>query len=192
MKIMSRHSLILYLLALVFFAPGLAALYFFHHPSMLAGSSTNKGEFMRPAQLIKSFTRLKGKSKPLDDGKPKWHLVLWDPNECQDECIQLLEKLTRIRLALGRHFYDVNEALLVREAPIPDNPKLSEWQARGVDVVRLSNEDEGILLAISKESRIFIANPSGYLIFSYGLTTPPDDIYRDLKQLLSTTQTKSN
>jgi hypothetical protein len=191
MKILSRPSRLLYLLAVVFFAPGIAALYFFHHPAMLAGSSTNKGEFMRPAQLIKSFRQLKGQSRPLDNGQPKWHLVLWDPNDCLDECVQILDQLTQIRLALGRHFYDVNEALLMRESLMLVNPKRSEWQTRGGDVVRLSNEDEAVLLAISKKSRIFIADPSGYLIFSYGLTTPPDDIYHDLKQLLTTTQTKS-
>lgn len=192
MKIVSRHSLILSLLMLVFLAPGLAALYFYTHPSLLGEATTNKGEFVRPAILIKSLTTLKATLNPINkkENKQNWHLVLWSPKGCDEACHQSLEQLARVRLALGRYYYEVGEALLLSESSIEPSMS-SQGSSRVGEIVPLSKTEERALLALSNERRIFIADASGYLIFSYDVTAQSDDIYHDLKHLLTTTQTKS-
>lgn len=192
MKKVSRHSLILSLLMLVFLAPGLAAFYFYKHPSWLGEATINKGEFVRPAISIKSLTTLKGTSNPINkkENKQNWYLVLWSPKGCDEACHQSLEQLARVRLALGRYYYEVGEALLLGEASIEPSMS-SQWPSRVGEIVPLSNNEERVLLALSNESRIFIADSSGYFIFSYDVTAQSDDIYHDLKHLLTTTQTKS-
>jgi hypothetical protein len=45
---------------------------------------------------------------------------------------------------------------------------------------------------LSSQSKVYLANPDKYLILSYQSQVDPDDIYKDLKLLLNTTETKSS
>ena len=183
MNSISRNTVILCLLGVLFLAPGFAALYFFKHPEWLSRHTTNKGQFVDPPLLIPS----------LRNASNKWHLLLWSPNDCREGCVRPVEQLARIRLALGRHFYEVNQMLLIgdRSNSLPE--RLMEILHRhGVDVDHLPLIEEQALLDHSRQMRFFIANPDGFLVLSYAVTAQPDDVYRDLKQLLTTTHTKSN
>lgn len=183
MTTISRNSVVLFLLALLFLAPGLTALYFYQHPQWLSGKATNKGQFFEPPLLISSLTK----------SSSKWHLVLWSPGDCGDACSQPVDQLARIRLALGRHYYEVDQTLLMG---VPGNPLshhlMKILHRHGVELVHLPDIEEKALLTYSPDMRIFIANPEGFLVLSYAVSAQPDDIYHDLKQLLTTTQTKSN
>ncbi len=179
---MSRNSFVLLLLALVFFAPGLAALYFYKHPQWLSGHATNRGQFVDPPRSIPSLIK----------STHKWHLLLWSPDDCGDACIQKVDKLARVRLALGRRYYDVDQTLLLGRSAHPLEHQLQETlDSHHVNVVFLSDIEETDRLASSHEMRIFIANPEGFLVLSYPAAVKSDDVYSDLKQLLTTTQTKS-
>lgn len=174
--------MVLLLLALVFFAPGLAALYFFKHPQWLSGHATNRGQFVDPPLSIPSLIK----------STRKWHLLLWSPDDCGDACIQNMDKLARIRLALGRRYYEVDQTLLLGRSNHSLDHQLRETlHNHHVNIVSLSDIEEKALLADSHEMRIFIANPEGFLVLSYAVTVKSDDVYSDLKQLLTTTQTKS-
>lgn len=191
MNLLSRQSITLLLLAALFFAPGLAAVYFYQHPQLLGGDSTNKGDFVNPPFLVSSLEKQHTSTKKTEN-MPKWHVVLWIPETCDESCLTLLDQLARVRLALGRRYYEVDEVILMSKssAPLPVdlNTKL---QKMAIDAVYLSPVEFNALSKESPKPRIFIANPEGFLVLSYAVEAESDDIYHDLKHLLTTTQTKS-
>lgn len=169
MKRISRHSLVLLLLAFVFLAPGLTALYFFKHPQWLSQQTTNRGQFVKPPLPIHALRQF----------SHKWHLVLWSPSHCGQECQRLIDQLANIRLALGRRYYDVDQVLLTRE----ESPRLTgrlekKLVNHGIEVLRTPRD-------CSPDTTIYIANPDGYLVLSFAKSAEADDVYQDLKQLLT-------
>lgn len=151
---------LLLILLFLFLAPGLLAIVFFRHTEWLSLQATNKGTWVKPPQLV----------VPLQ--AKQWHLVLWSPSSCHANCLEKLDKLARIRLALGRRWYDVDTILLQPDA---QNQPLSDKTVRRVGVSAIN---------IPLKPTIFIANPQGYLILSYPITAPSDDIFHDIKQLI--------
>lgn len=171
----TRNSMVLILLALVFTLPGLAAVAFFKHPQWLGTTAVNRGELLSAPQQVSG----------LPDSS-KWRLVLWQPKACNKDCRQQLDKLARIRLALGRRLYEVDEYLL---SPQGIEAVPHQWQ----DVLRdqtihVARQNPGGLLG--EHARIFIASPDAHLILAYALNGKPDDIFHDLKRLLSSNQAK--
>ena len=184
MKILSRRSFIFYILAAIFFAPGIAALYLYQHPQLLGGS-INKGELITPPKLVKALVQ---RNSALN----KWHLLLWSPIGCDKSCIQPLEKINRIRLALGRLYFKVDEGLLMSPYSKPmTSPLLESLQTLNISMHSLSQSQASKIFAYTGEPRIFIANPEGFLVLSYTINAPSDDIYHDIKLLLNTSQVKS-
>lgn len=181
MKMTKRNSLILLLLALLFAAPGLTAYLYYLHPQWLSARSTNKGQLLNPPVFL-------AKS---GGGKAKWSLILWNPDNCATSCLQQLDKLARVRLALGRRLYEVENYLVLvegsQQSPIALTHSLHEQDIR---VLRLSKSASTHLSILNDKPQIFIANPQGYLVLTYTVTTQPGDIYHDLKQLLNTTVVK--
>ena len=194
MKIKSRHTMLLLLLVAVFLMPGLLALYCYQHPTWLTQKTINKGQFIESEVRVHALSKPIDVQAPMGAAKSKWHLLLWSPSACQDDCINLLEKLSRVRLALGRHFYEVDEVLLSGETMAEGlwKQSMNTGPLQGVGVLQLQHTDVRNLSALSSASRIFIANPQGYLVLSYAVTAELDDVYRDLHQLLTTTSFKSN
>ena len=93
MKILNRNSFVLLLLAILFVAPGIVAYFVYTHPQWLGMATTNKGELIKSPQILDKL----GSEK-------KWRLIVWSPEGCDATCIQQVDKLARIRLALGRHY----------------------------------------------------------------------------------------
>lgn len=187
----SRQTLMIAALAFIFGAPGLMAVYFFQHPEMLSRQSTNKGDFVRPPVLISSLGENDTSIAPAGEVS-KWFLVLWQPQVCEAICLKQLDQLARVRMALGRRYYEVDEVLL-----IPDNaPHLSAdvtqtLHDQYINVQYLNEKEAAALSKAAPSVHFFIANPQGFLVMSYAETAASDDIYHDLKQLLTTTtQTK--
>ena len=173
----SRYSILL-LLAIMFAAPGIAAYIFYHHPTWLGASKTNKGFLLNPPLALHSL-----------DNKSKWRIVLWSDKPCDDACLKELDLLARVRLALGRKLYQVDQWLLLdnRQHPLTDNAQ-NFLKEHDFHFSSVSPEDKTSLASFAENTRIFIVNPDNYLILTYQLTANPDDIYKDLKLLLNTTE----
>ncbi|MBA4697491.1 MAG: hypothetical protein H2069_08925 [Legionella sp.] len=177
---MKRYSMIFLLIGL-FLAPGFIAAVFYTHPQLLQQyfpTQTNKGELLAPPL----------KSIDLGENK-KWHLVLWQPLGCNVSCKSETDRLARIRLALGRHLYDVDQWLLLganAQALDPVYEQTLESQAIYLkklsstsDVNRLLEKDLG------SESRIYLANPDHYFVLGYPVDAKAESIFHDLKKLIS-------
>lgn len=163
----------LFLLAGIFACPGLAALWVYNHPQWLNAPTTNKGQLLTPPIKL-----------PDTAGKNKWQLILWYPNYCNLKCRKQIDKLGRIRLALGRHLYEVDEILLS-----PDKTMFSTALNDQLEELNVKIK-VGAVSSLPDYPQVYISSPENYLVLAYQLTAKPEHIFHDLKQLLNSTEKK--
>jgi hypothetical protein len=170
------NYLILFLLALVFASPGFFAYLYYQNPEWLGSTTTNKGALLRPPLLLTE----------LGKATTKWRLLYWYPDNCEANCLQTMDKLARVRLALGRRLYQVDEYLVL---PRAGQKTLEDIKSRlsenDIKVLALSGLAVNRIPVLNDKPRLFIANPSGYLVLTYEPEADPKDIYHDIKQLLT-------
>lgn len=183
MKIVRRNYFVLLLLALLFITPGLAAYLFYKNPQWLGAATTNKGELLTPPVQLK----MKGDG----DGQVKWRFVLWNPGDCGMECLNQLNKLARIRLALGRRLYEVEQVLILENDTELPPSLINVLKEQDIRVQRISKSERDHSSILKNKARVFIATADDYLILVYSLNAAPGDLFHDIKQLLSTTEQKS-
>ncbi|RUR08362.1 hypothetical protein [Legionella sp. km772] len=176
-KSISKYYTLLALICL-FAAPGIAAYLFYSHPTWLGSARTNKGNLLSQPIELASIAK-----------KDKWRIMLWVPNTCDSSCLKQLDMLARVRLALGRKLYLVDQLLVVDKNSISALME-KELTARDFMVQELSATDKQQLAPFGNEARIFIMDPERYLVLSYQSDVKPDDVYKDLKLLLTTYETK--
>lgn len=171
----------LLILAIMFAAPGVAAYLFYQHPAWLGSSFVNRGTLLSPPVQLTSLA-----------SQPKWQIIFWSPGVCKQDCLKQVDVLSRIRLALGRKLYQVDQKLILGsdKASISEKMQLL-LKEHDFHLAALSTDDKAKLQAIAPETKIFIANPDNFLILSYQFHVKPDDVYKDLKLLLNTTEKKS-
>ena len=172
---------VLSLLLLLFVAPGVAAYLFYQHPSWLSPSRVNKGVLLTSPLRLASIP-----------GTTKWRIVFWSPEACDQSCLSQLDVLARVRLALGRRLYQVDQLLISGHAETERSMPLSNALKEKDFTVRVLTASELTQLrALSTQAQIFIMDPDNYLILSYQAGANPDDVYKDLKLLLNTAETKN-
>ncbi|MBA2709290.1 MAG: hypothetical protein H0U57_01660 [Tatlockia sp.] len=175
MKITKRNYLILFVLALIFTAPGLIAFISYQHPQLFLVNTTNKGELLNPPVLFNDIA----------SDQSKWRLIYWHPENCEATCLKKIDKLARIRLALGRHLYEVEEWLVVAKDNQQIDAKMEKLlNEHDIHLLRISSTTMSKLPVFNSKPKIFIANSKGYLVLAYKENSKPQDIYQDMKQLL--------
>ena len=176
MKSTRRYYIILFALVLLFAAPGLTAYFLYFHPQWLSTTTTNKGQFVNPPVQIASL-----QNKP-----DKWQFVLWQTDACEMACMKQMDQLARVRLALGRRLYDVDLTLMLSEQATPlSQPEQQALVAQGVQVIQLSATETKQLISVYNKPMFFIANPDQFLVLAYLTTSQPNDLFHDIKQLLT-------
>lgn len=180
-KFLTKYYVI-FILVLLFSAPGIFAWYFFNHPGLLGDSFTNKGQLLQPPIAMESFQDLRPNLKK----STKWRLVFWTQTACSSTCMQQLEKLAKIRLALGRKLYEVDlDFFQAKEAPLPSKTLMDKIEALGFHRTTLQSPAENI-------PPVLIANPDNYLILGFKKDSNSADIFHDLKLLISNPNTASS
>lgn len=178
MKTQSNKLCVLLLLVAVFAAPGIAAYVFYQHPGWLGSTKVNKGVLLEPPVVLNA---LKGQSK--------WRIVFWTPTACDARCLKQLDTLARVRLALGRKLYQVDQWLILDDqAPSLSKEAQSTIKELDFHVARLSVAEVNAMGTLFTDAKVFLADPDNYLILSYVPSGNPNDVYKDLKLLLSTTE----
>ncbi|KTC82332.1 hypothetical protein Lche_0596 [Legionella cherrii] len=180
-KQVSKYYILL-LLVVLFAAPGIAAYLFFQHPSWLGAPRVNKGILLNPPVLLDTL-----------EGKSKWRIIFWSPQACEQACMKQLDVLARIRLALGRKLYQVDQWLLLSDKA----PPLSQEQQTYLKDIDFKVATLSVTELIAKDTlfsnaKVFVADPGNYLILRYAPQVNPEDVYKDLKLLLNTTENKSD
>ena len=167
-------------LVLIFAAPGIAAFVFYNNPTWLGTARTNKGQLLAHPIALTSVEK-----------KEKWRVILWSSGDCDQNCINQLDMLARMRLALGRKLYLVDQLLLVNKTDAVNSATLAnELKARDFKIQMASAVDKQELEQVSSKSQIFIMDPDNYVVLAYDTDVKPGDIYKDLKLLLTTYETK--
>ena len=164
---------VLVLLVLIFTMPGMCAYWFYKHPTWLAGKGTNKGQLLTPPVLIHRLPQTS-----------KWGVLLWNEGPCENACWQQLHKITQIRLALGRRFYNVNLWFLTDDAKILALPKATDLLHKQRISSLLVKREAGVEL-LGKQSRVFIVSPQNYLVLTYPFEVNSADIYEDLQRVMN-------
>ncbi len=172
MKPNFHNSLILSLLFAVFVAPTLLGIFIFRHPQWLSVNTTNQGQLLRPAIHLHALEQTH-----------TWRIVLWSPTPSESTCITQLDQLTRVRLALGRHFYQTRVSLL---SPTPIKTQvLSQLVAtQSIELLTPTAADQHALEAFNAPT-FFIADPNHAFILHYPMQSDLSAIFHDLKHLLS-------
>lgn len=172
---LSRQAIILIALCVLFAAPSLLAFVFYQHPTWLGFSKTNRGVLVNPPGLLKSMNKSK-----------QWRLLLWSPVGCDSLCMKHLDELARVRLALGRRLYHVDNYLLLgvqsSELSSANTKVLQDLDTHVLILSAGEKDDAGIL---GQAPTIYIVSPDNYAILRYTLDNQPDDIFHDIKQLVT-------
>jgi hypothetical protein len=170
---MKKNKFILCLLAFIFIAPSLSAYLLYQHPSWRSHQTTNKGKLISDAPTL-----------PIFDEK-KWHIIYWHPKSCSESCLNNLKQLSQLRLALGRRYYHVDLWLVSFDSNLsaPIHAYIKEQHIRWIAP---SSKDERIQSLTSYTSSVFIATPQDHLILRYLEPLKLEDIYKDIKHLLTT------
>jgi hypothetical protein len=181
MKKRAANYYVILLLIAMFAAPGVAAYLFYQHPHWLGTSRTNKGVLLTPAVALDSL-----------NSQSKWSLVLVKKQACRKNCLQQLDLLARVRLALGRKFYQVDERLILGDkALLLKKKQAAKIKKLGVQTTVLTAAEMAHLAKLPKNMAVFIVNPDNYFVLAYPAKANPDDVYNDLKLLMNTTEQKS-
>lgn len=178
---MKRNYVILVCLALVFACPGIAAFIFYQHPQWLGDNAINKGTLLSPPEYLANLNT-----------KPKWRIMLWNPGDCTKDCLSQLDKLARVRLALGRRLYDVDELLVTDKTAMAIPSELvSHLKKQDIHIVSLETNQQHQQVLLINKPQVFIVNPDNYMILAYAINALPQDIFHDIQQLLRSNQHKS-
>lgn len=181
MKQKKSNYITLVLLALLFAAPGIAAYVFYLNPQWLGSSTTNQGQFVSPAVRV-DF---------LANHQSRWNLVFVSPTACEKDCIEQVDRLARVRLALGRKLYSVQQSLVVGpDAILPESYK-TRLADQDVRLFLLPKNLKNEILILKDQPRVYIANPDGFLVLEFKPDAKSGSIFHDLKQLINTTEKTS-
>lgn len=178
-KFFSTRWMTLLVLVLIFIAPGLVAYEYYTHRShsML---TTNKGQLIRPPVLL-----------TLPFSGNRWRMLLWRPHGCKHECVRQLDRLARVRLALGRRLYNVDVVLV-----LGSKHKLKAWkkeheylsrrmQEHGLSLLIVSKDNLELRAAFGDTAGVYLVNPHKYAILAYPESDFSDAVFHDLKHILS-------
>ena len=169
-----KNILTLLLIIFIFIAPSIAAIIAYNYKSLFNNHPTDHGAFLKEDIYFKNI----GKNK-------KWHLAYYNAKECDAYCIKQLDKLARIRLALGRHLYSIDVYLLLdNEIPLLSKQKTNFLRNIYINVILFSLLDTSYHNLFSDKSAFYLLNPDNYIALTYKDTSSADDIYQDIKKLV--------
>ena len=167
---MKRTTVIINLLIVLFAAPGVIAYLVYLHPEWIS-ARTNHGHLLQPPPKLDAFSR-----------GEKWQLLYWSPQPCAQACLQRIDELAKLRLALGRRLYYV-DLVLASQTPLIDVSQETQDLLHTVDgkIVQLSGEDAEKL---GVQPAIYLVNPERYVVLAYSSDQAAKDIFQDLQKMV--------
>jgi cytochrome oxidase Cu insertion factor (SCO1/SenC/PrrC family) len=175
----TRSRLVLLLIAAMFAAPFVAALYLYY-TGWQPQHTKNYGEMLQPARDLRDvrFTRADGSRFAWHHEDHTWRVLVAPPADCGASCDQLADKLQRIWVGLGNNADGV-QVLWVGAPPAHGFRTLVPVSADSAFAGRLPD------VARTDAIPVYVVDPSGYVILRYAPGFNPRDLRRDLTQLVS-------
>jgi hypothetical protein len=193
-RVRARMSLLL--LLVLFAAPVvLAWLAFYVFPEWRPSATANHGELIEPLRPLPPFQleTLAGKSVDESFVRGKWTLVYLMQGACTRPCVDQLFRLRQVRLAQGKNI-DRVQRLILWDTTGVSPAKQAELDRHFPGQVLLSLEgrqSQALLNAFALDGqdplqtgRVYLADPLGNLMMSYGAEADPRGMIEDLERLL--------
>lgn len=170
----SKTRVVLLALLILFLSPGIIAIYAYQHPEKLMVSLTNHGTFIKPPIMV-NF---------LEESK-HWHIVFYETQQCTLQCLNRIDEIARVRLALGRKLYQIDFDVWL--APTASDFTAEEKQVLNsinVKFKKMTCDDEYLLGKISKEPQIYLIAPGGNIVVKYPPNVESKALFHDLNVVL--------
>jgi hypothetical protein len=194
-----RNRLTLVLIFSIFLLPVAAAWWFFLHGEHWQRSTTNYGTLVVPARPVDlSGLQPLGTDEATDDaGRRRWTLLTVAGRSCDSRCESNLYKMRQLRLALGEDMRRVRRMLVLTQAPV--DPAFAAVLKGHDGLQRMTGDAQALLTALGPfsgdgmpdpaESRyIYVVDPLGNLMMTYGPDAEPKPMLKDLQRLLKVSQ----
>lgn len=163
------------LLGTLFLLPVLVALIVYKGGAS-SFSTMNKGTLVSPMLVTNNMGFRAYDAKPVSFDK-KWH-VLYHVSKCDKACEKVLDKILRVRLALGRDMARTY-AVLATQAKVSHRLLETMKSVKQLDTHAFLLPNEALGLGY-----IFIVDPLGNVMMRYDGNVPPKHIHGDLTRLL--------
>ncbi len=190
-----RSRMVLLLLVAIFAAPLAVSWYLFNFTQVGRGAvSASHGQLVTPPRLLPEAP-LYDISGRRETGvlRSRWSLLYLLSGPCERACMDALDQLRQLRLAMGRHGDRLQRVLVVYGRFPPDPPALATGAYAGQMVMvgsvvdgddpghnfRLFDGDTPLLAG-----RLYLVDPMGNLMLAWSAGTDPGGIIADLKRLL--------
>lgn len=165
----SKAKLSIFWLTILFAAPGILAYFFYTHSYLLPEHTTNHGQFIQPPLLLTEKSENK-----------KWRIIYWQKDEREANYYAMLDKLARIRIFLGRKFYQTELVFLTTIKFTQQMIDVFKEQ----DIIVSNNLTNNDIELLGSSPMIFLQNSTGYLILQYPILMREKDLLQDIKHLL--------
>ncbi|MBI2992934.1 MAG: hypothetical protein HYY48_02005 [Gammaproteobacteria bacterium] len=182
-------------IVLVFIAPLLGAWILYEFTDYgRGGKVASHGQLLQPARALPDlalYSPVAGGPRERLHGK--WTLLMLNGPECAGHCMDHLYRMRQIRLAMGENVHRVQRLLVVYGAEVgPFSERLRDTY---MGQLYLSGEaldpgDPGASVRLSPgedpiaAGRLYLVDPLGNLMMSYGSDAQPEGIIKDLRRLL--------
>jgi cytochrome oxidase Cu insertion factor (SCO1/SenC/PrrC family) len=188
----SRSRRQFWILIAVFFLPlAIAFALYYGASGWRPPGSTNHGDLITPARPIPhgALTDIDGKALPATLLRGRWTLMYVGRGDCDPRCREALTLTRQTRIALNDDI-DRVQRLFVASEPCCDRDYL-RTQHTDLTIARADTDASRATLAAFPDAthldalgRIYIVDPLGNLMMSYGADAPPKGLLEDLKKLL--------
>lgn len=147
--------------------------------------TTNTGEIITP---VADFSSL---APALLSTKPKWKILVIDPEACLDICEQMIYDMRQVHMLLGRSTLRVERYLLTDISKTPEqmiekiegiNPFLSILSVNPQELENILSKTSGFW--DMKTPRYFLLNPEWQAVLFYTADHDPNGLLDDVKHLL--------
>lgn len=182
-----------WVLVAAFFAPLLLAFLLYYGGSHFGAGAwrpagnTNRGDLIHPARPLPAFelTATDGARLDVQTLHGKWNVIYIGDGACDERCREALVLMRQTRLALNDDMTRV-QRLFLATANCCDQTYLDTEHAGLINAAVDIPAAQQLLSTFpdTTQGRIFIVDPLGNLMMSYGPDAPQKGLLEDLKKLL--------
>lgn len=174
----SRRKLIL--VFLLFFVPVLAA-WALILSGWRPGGTVNHGTLIEPPRPAAELplARVDGSALEPRALRGQWNALLLNDGACEEACLQALDKMVRVHIALNKDADRVRLYLV-----LPDGVPAPELPAGAPELLRLPPDALPALAAEAPLPALHLSDPYGYRMMRYPPPLDAQGLLKDLRRLL--------
>ena len=186
-----KNNTTLSLLISVFALPPLVA-YFMYFTNTMPDARGNKGNLIQPVITVQqsSLEPNLQLNELISSFKGKWTLLMLVGDTCQSLCQKNIYIMRQVYSALGKNNQHVRRVLLLDKQSHPQYqdllkifPKMSVIKANQATINSFTSPLKKVVSSLYQ--RIYIVDPYGRLMMYYSVDLNVEDIFSDLKRLVS-------